>query len=51
VFPFGLASWRSRSVNALTIAGASKARFLRPMVIWDKIPADTKRSMAALVCG
>jgi hypothetical protein len=32
VSPSGLASWRSRSVNALTISGASKARFLRPTV-------------------
>jgi hypothetical protein len=51
VSPSGLASWRSRSLNALIISGASKARFLRPTVTWVSIPADSSRSMAALVCG
>ncbi len=39
VSPSGLARWRSRSVNALMISGASKARFLRPTVIWFRTPS------------
>jgi hypothetical protein len=39
----GLASWRSRSVNASMISGASNARLRRPIVIWRKIPTSTSR--------
>jgi hypothetical protein len=51
VSPPGLASCRSRSVNALMISLASKARFRLPTVTWDSAPASVSRAMASLVCG
>ena len=49
VSPSGLASRRSRAVNASMISGASNARLRRPTVICLRIPAETNRSMARLV--
>lgn len=49
VSPVGLASWRSRSVNASSTSGASKARFRRPTVTWVRTPACSRRRTPWLV--
>jgi hypothetical protein len=49
VLPVGLARRRSRSVEALISLGASKARFLRPTLIWANTRASTSRVIAWFV--
>jgi hypothetical protein len=49
VSPAGLPSWRSRSVKASMMSGASNARFRRPTVTWCRMPASTSRATAWLV--
>jgi hypothetical protein len=49
VSPAGLHGWRSRSVNAWMMSGASNARFRRPTVTWFRMPASTSRATAWLV--
>lgn len=49
--PSGLASWRSRSVKALIMSLASKARFRFPTLICVSTPAERSRPMASLACG
>ena len=47
VLPSGLASCRSRAVNAAITSGASNALFRRPTFTCRRIPTSTRRSIAA----
>ena len=44
--PAGLASWRSRSANALITSGASNARFLWPTLTCETTFASVSRAIA-----